>query len=115
MLDALSWNDQLHIPRDLIVVIRERLGGSNPEYEQGSRAHEMRWNAIIVSAQLRARGIEPSFRMLAEMFKVAPSTVMRWFPEGDFEKEVEGWSKVFDQDGRPRAASELFGSSLRTK
>jgi len=115
MLDALSWNDNLHIPRDLIVLIRERLGGSNPEYEQGSRAHEMRWHAIIVGAQLKAQGIEPSFRMLAKVFNVAPSTVMRWFPNDDFQKEVEAWSKTFDEDGKPRPLSDLRGPSLHTK
>jgi hypothetical protein len=36
-LDALSWNDNLMIPRDLIVLVRERLGGSNLHYEKGRR------------------------------------------------------------------------------
>lgn len=55
MLDALSWTGELYIPRDLIVLIRERLGGSNPEYEQASRAHEMRSDAISIGGQLLAQ------------------------------------------------------------
>ena len=34
ILDAMSSTDDLHIPRDLIVLIRERLGGVNSEYKQ---------------------------------------------------------------------------------
>ena len=102
MLDALSWNDDLYIPRDLIVLIRERLGGSNPEYEQASEAHQKRWAAIIAGVQLKARGINPSFRLLAKILKVSPSTVMRWFPDGDFEEEVALVSTWFDENGRIR-------------
>lgn len=115
MLDALSWNDDLYIPRDLIVLIRERLGGSNPEYEQASHAHEMRWAAITIGGQLQARGIKPSFRMLAGILNVAPSTVKRWFPNGDFKEEVERVSGWFDEEGKPRPAAEIVGRPLRRK
>jgi hypothetical protein len=115
MLDALSWNDDLYIPRDLIVLIRERLGGSNPEYEQASHAHEMRWAAITVGGQLQAQGIKPSFRMLAGILNVAPSTVKRWFPHGEFAEEVERVSRWFDEDGKMRPAEEILGRPLRRK
>lgn len=39
-LDSLSWNDELTIPRDLIVLIRERLGGSNPQYKKEGEGPE---------------------------------------------------------------------------
>ena len=100
MLDSLSWNDDLFIPRDLIVLIRERLGGSNPEYEQASDAHERRSAAIQIGGQLKARGIAPSFRMLARILKVSPTTVMRWFPDGEFEQEIELVSRWFDENGK---------------
>ena len=58
-LDALSWNNDLHIPRDLIVLIRERLGGSNPEYAQAVRVHEKKQNAAFIGGQLKARGLRP--------------------------------------------------------
>lgn len=115
MLDALSWNDDLYIPRDIIVLIRERLGGSNPEYEQASHAHEMRWAAITIGGQLQAQGIKPSFRMLAGMLNVAPSTVKRWFPKGDFKEEVERVSGWFDEEGKPRSAAGIVGRPLRGK
>ena len=115
MLDGLSWNDELHIPRDLIVLIRERLGGSNPQYEQASHAHEMRWKAILIGAQLLALGTTPSFRMLAEALDVAPSTVKRWFPKGEFMEEVTTVSSWFDEDGRLRPGDELFSRPLRKK
>ena len=100
-LDAVSWNDDLFIPRDLIVLIRERLGGSNPEYNQASRAHEHKMNAALVGGQLKARGIIPTFRMLGEAFGVAPSTVKRWFAPGEFERETDRWSRLFDANGEP--------------
>ncbi|MBF0325500.1 MAG: hypothetical protein HQL42_10550 [Alphaproteobacteria bacterium] len=115
MLDALSWNDDLYIPRDLIVLIRERLGGSNPEYEQASHAHQMRWAAIMVGGQLQARGIKPSFRMLAGILNVAPSTVKRWFPAGEFAEEVERASHWWDEDGKMRPTEEVWGRPLRRK
>lgn len=99
-LDALSWNDDLYIPRDLIVLIRERLGGSNPEYRQASRAHEKKGNAAFVAGQLKARGIKPTYKMLGSAFGVAPSTVKRWFKPGEFEQKVESWARSFDKNGK---------------
>jgi predicted site-specific integrase-resolvase len=37
--------------------------------------------------------------MLAELLGVAPSTVKRWFAEGEFEHETERWSRMFDENG----------------
>jgi hypothetical protein len=98
-LDALSWNDDLYIPRDLIVLIRERLGGSNPEYRQASQAHEKKGNAAMVAGQLKARGIKPTYKMLGDAFSVAPSTVKRWFKPDEFERETEFWARSFDKNG----------------
>jgi hypothetical protein len=98
-LDSLSWNDTLHIPRDLIVLIRERLGGSKPEYEQASRSHERRRNAAIIGGQLKARGISPTFKMIGDLLDVAPSTVKRWFEPGEFQLETDRWSLRFDETG----------------
>lgn len=115
MLDALSWNDDLYIPRDLIVLIRERLGGSNPEYEQASDAHQKRWSAIIIGGQLKAQGRKPSFRMLAKFLNVSPTTVMRWFPDGDFEKEIERVANWFDEKGQMRSLNTVTRLPLQTK
>ncbi|MCB8836167.1 hypothetical protein [Aurantimonas sp. VKM B-3413] len=115
MLDSLSWTDELYMPRDLIVLVRERLGGSNLEYEQASAAHQKRWSAIIVGGQLKARGIDPSFRMLAKILKVSPTTVMRWFPDGEFDDEIARVSNWFDENGQMRALRDIAWRPLQTK
>lgn len=112
-LDAMSWNDYLHIPRDLIVLIRERLGGANREYEVGAKVHEKRQNAAMVAGQLIAQGINPTFRMLAQIFNVAPSTVKRWFPNGEFLSEANVYATWFDENGKLRPLLPKRG--LRTK
>lgn len=98
-LDSLSWNDDLDIPRDLIVLIRERLGGANREYEKRSDVHHKKQNAAIAAGSLLAQGETPSFHLLARVFKVAPSTVKRWFPNGDFLEQAKRYSTWFDEKG----------------
>lgn len=98
-LDALSWADDLEIPRDLIVLIRERLSGSNPEYEQASWVHEQKMTAAMIGGRLKAGGITPTLKILSGILGVAPSTVKRWFEDGEFERETEVWSRMFDEHG----------------
>ncbi len=76
----------MEIPRDLIVLIRERLGGPFPEYEVATQVHEKKTNAAFVGGQLLAQGRTPTFRLLGEIFGVSPSTVKRWFAPGEFEE-----------------------------
>jgi hypothetical protein len=104
-LDSLSWTDELEINRDLIVLIRERLGGPFPEYEEGSKIHERKMNATIVAGALKAQGDMPSIRQMAKAMNVAPSTFMRWFEPGEFEREAERWSKMYNPDGSLRDLS----------
>jgi hypothetical protein len=106
-LDALSWNDHLYIPRDLIVLIRERIGGANVEYERASRAHQQKHNAAIIAGQLRARGIQPTFKLVGKTLGVAPSTVKRWFKPGEFERETNVWASLCDSEGKLLPLSEL--------
>jgi hypothetical protein len=114
-LDALSWNNYLHIPRDLIVLIRERLGGSNPEYARASHAHEQKINAACIGGQLKAQGVTPTFKILGNILGVAPSTVKRWFEPGEFEREIERWSYLVDKTGRPDSFGKPKESPLRRK
>jgi hypothetical protein len=100
MLESLSWNDHLYIPRDLIVLIRDRIGASNSDFKRAVQTYEMRRKAIIIGGQLMARGVTPTFRLLGRILDVAPSTVKRWFPEGDFVREVRRVSLWFDKEGR---------------
>jgi hypothetical protein len=101
-LDALSWNDDLMIPRDLIVLVRDRLGGSNLHYEKEGEIRENKQNAGLIAGQLMARGINPTFKIIGKALGVAPSTVKRWFGPGEFEQERDVYAKWFDNDGNLR-------------
>lgn len=101
-LDGLSWNDELYIPRELIVLIRERLGGSNPEYRKGAHAHNLKHNAAMIGGQLKAQGMKPTLHRLATILGVAPSTVKRWFKPGELQREIDRWSQLFDEKGEMR-------------
>jgi len=101
-LDAMSWSDQLEMNRDLIVLIRERLGGPFPEYEVGSQVHEKKQNAAIMGGSLKAQGIKPSLRLIAKLMRVNPTTVMRWFDQGEFERQVDRYATWFNPDGSMR-------------
>jgi hypothetical protein len=101
-LDALSWNDDLMIPRDLIVLIRERLGGSNLHYEKEGEIRQNKQNAGLIAGRLMARGVNPTFKIVGEALGVAPSTVKRWFGPGEFEQKRDVYAKWFDNDGNLR-------------
>lgn len=104
-LDGLSWNDDLPIPRDLIVLIRERLGGANPRYERIGHVREMKLSAGLIAGQFKAQCHTPTFKLVDEIMGVAASTVMRWFEPGEFEKEAHKWSKLCDETGILRRLS----------
>jgi hypothetical protein len=55
-LDAQSWTNSMELNRDLIVLIRERLGGSNQHYRQAVTAHTRQRSALWIGAQLKAQG-----------------------------------------------------------
>src|SRR5262249_20221395 len=57
MLEALSWNDHLYIPRELIVLIREQMGASKSGFKRAVQTYQLRWNAIIIGGQLMAQGV----------------------------------------------------------
>jgi hypothetical protein len=101
-LDGLSWTDELEINRDLIVLIRERLGGPFPEYEVGSDVHQKKMNAKIIGGSLQAQGVKPTLRLVAKLMGVTPTTVMRWFEKGEFQREVEKIATWFNPDGSMR-------------
>jgi hypothetical protein len=101
-LDAMSYYDVLEINRDLIVLIRERLGGPFPEYEVGSLIREKRQRAAIIAGCIKAQGRSPSLREIASLMKVAPTTVMRWFGPGEFDSEAGRYARWFNPDGSLR-------------
>ncbi|BAU88722.1 hypothetical protein MPPM_0117 [Methylorubrum populi] len=99
-LDAMSWNDELEVPRDLIVLIRERLGGPKPQYEQEREVRHKKSSAEILAGQLKAKGITPTFRLLGQYLNVAPSTVKRWFAPGELEEASDRWATFYDENGQ---------------
>ncbi|MEX4006750.1 hypothetical protein [Neoaquamicrobium sediminum] len=101
-LDAASFYGTLEINRDLIVLIKERLGGPVVEYENRTRTKEQKLNASWIGGQMLARGQVPSIRAVAQLMNVAPSTVMRWFKDGEFEAVCEKWRAHFNADGSSR-------------
>lgn len=99
-LDAQSWTNSMELNRDLIVLIRERLGGSNQRYKQAVEAHTKQRHAQWIGAQLKARGIEPTVRRIAEVLEVAPSTVTRWYPNNaELQEKIDRLSGLFDSAG----------------
>ena len=59
----------------------------------------MRQDAIFIGAQLKAQGQEPSYRRIAMILRVSPTTVMRWFPDGEFSAAVAKWGDCFNESG----------------
>lgn len=101
-LDAMSWNDDLELSRDLIVLIRDRIGGPASHYEEFGRIREAKRNAAMFAGQLQAQGVKPTLAILGKAFNVAPSTVMRWFEPGELERETDRWGELFDENGQLR-------------
>ena len=89
MVDALEWNKECFIPGALVVLIRHQLGTEKTAWETTAKAHDKRQRAIWIAAELMAKGQEPSYRKIASIMGVKPSTVMRWFPDGDMTAKAE--------------------------
>lgn len=98
-LDAITRYNPSALSRDLVVLIRERFGGPNPEYEKRAEVKKLRLDACWIAGSLLARGKTPTFRIVGEVLGVAPSTVKRWFADGEFEAEAQFWSRTFDENG----------------
>jgi hypothetical protein len=91
MLDSLEWNENLVLPRDLIVLIRHQLGGVSvwqreKESEQRICSREA---ATLAAAKIALSGEEPSLRAIGKAVGVNATTVMRWFAPDVFRKLKE--------------------------
>lgn len=94
MLDALSWNDELHVPRELIVLIRHQLGaGPDSSWYRKSKSKDLRRASIHVALALKEMGEEVSLRAVAKLLDVNVSTISRMFPEGTLQEETD---RLFD-------------------
>ncbi len=92
MLDALSWNDDLCLPRDLIVLIRHQLGGdANNAIAKRQKSNELRSHAYTIGAQLLERDKTLSIRKVASILKVNVSTISRMYPENSLQEEAKAF------------------------
>jgi hypothetical protein len=112
MLDSLSWNDSLDIPRDLIVLIRSRLIKGESTIEKLVEVRSKKFDAEMIAGQL----IMPSFRLVAKLMGVQPSTVMRWFDsEQEFLDIAAKWRKFYEPGGLHEELVAIRKKSLREK
>jgi hypothetical protein len=98
MLDALDWNDDLFIPRDLIVLIRHQTGGAATDWDRVEELKELRTKAIITAVELVAEGKLPTIRAVARKLGVSATTVMRWYPEGELARKLQEIAAVIKKE-----------------
>lgn len=96
-LDALSWNDELEISRELIVLIKHQLGSLSSAYEFELDKREKVTQAKWIAAQFIAKGEIPTYRQIGRVLGVQASTVMRWFPDGTFISEAKALAKMIEE------------------
>lgn len=99
MLDALDRNDEMHIPRDLVVLIKHQIGAERSSEDRAMEARNNRSNSTWIAALLRYQGQPGSIRQVARTLNLNPSTVARWFnDENTFEEEVQKQLSVLRSD-----------------
>ena len=94
MLEVLQQDDLSPLP-SFVVLVREQLGGPNNEVFKSHTMWKGRQQAMFLGMLMKRQGIQPTIRKVATALKVQPSTVSRWFPDGDFLKQVEGFGRSF--------------------
>ena len=103
-LDAISWNGTLEIPRSLIVLIRERLGGKSCKYAEIENIKERKNAAIFIAARHYLRtGEIISYRRLSKIMGIQASTISRWFPDKNFEENVKRKASMMEFFSRRRS------------
>lgn len=95
MLEACEAHDLA--PRTaLVILIRERLGGQNPDRHKQNLIDKNRKQAILMAASQLSQGKEISIRQIAKKMHLEASTVSRWFKAGELEMEanrMRAWFK----------------------
>jgi hypothetical protein len=98
-LDGMSWTDELEIPRDLIVLIQNRLGGIQGKYYRYNETRERKQAALFIAGQMLARGEKAGVRRIARVLGLEASSVSRMFAEGEFEQQSQEYASWFDDNG----------------
>ncbi len=94
MLEVLQ-QDSLEPRPSLVLLVREQLGGGKTEIYRSHTMWVARNRAVFLGMQMRRRGVQPTIRKIAEIMGVQPSTVSRWFPNGDYSEQVAHFEKSF--------------------
>jgi len=81
--------DGLEPMPSFVLLVREHLGGVKNEIFKNHAKGEGRNQALFLAMQMKRHGQIPTIRRIAETMKVQPSTVSRWFPNGDFLEQAE--------------------------
>jgi hypothetical protein len=89
---------EVSISSALVRLIRERLCGANPDRHNEYMRMQRRRDAIALAA-LKFPSGQISIRRIAALMKVEPSTISRWFPDGDFQQHVDRFRKSIDALG----------------
>lgn len=79
----------LAVPPSLVILLRERLGGSNPARYEDFVVSQKRHGAIQLAINDLETGGKVSIRRVAKLLGVQPSTVKRWFPNSSLENAAK--------------------------
>jgi hypothetical protein len=116
MLDALSWTGSLYIPRDLIVLARSRLIPGQSDIEKAVDTWGRKNQSAMIAGQMLVRKMKPSFRSVAKILRVQPSTVKRWFvSEQEFTDLARHWEQIYAPGGLHDELKEIRENVLRKK
>jgi len=93
------------LPPAMIVLLRDRLGGSSPDRYKTAAMQEKKRRAVLISARIFSDNREVSIRQIAKELGVQPSTVTRWFEPGELQREaqrVRNWFVKPDNLKKPK-------------
>lgn len=99
-LEAVMKLDGSKIANALMVLIKYQLGvtGSDCELENGLVLNKEK--AIHAAVRLKSRGVKPTYRRIGDLLGVNASTVMRWFPDRDLDKEIGKFISLLSSYGQ---------------
>ena len=89
MLDALSWNDRLYLPRDLLVLLRYQIIGDEPAQLKQLESHRLEHSIAYTGAQILEYGRQVTTREIAKILNINASTVSRIYPGDKLQTESE--------------------------
>lgn len=113
MFDSLSWNSSLILPRELIVLNRHQLLGTEiPKLKKKEKIRAQRERAIWCAAQQIEQGIAISKRYVAKVLKVDVSTISRMFPDDKLHLEA---LKLFNECKIHMQSNTPFAEMLKRK